>query len=151
MNLTPWRSRRAEPAPSTVAAEPPTPEPMVGAKPPKSKLRYRRRLVFWHVSTHRERWQAFAFARAVLGVAEKRDNVEVIPGDENGQGYVVTERDDGLFDLDILVGYGPVIGGCLQDGERILRKARTVQPPVEELPLTVIDSESERLADPVKP
>jgi hypothetical protein len=102
--------------------------------------RQRRRLVFRHVSAHPTRSDAFQFYGAVSSIAWQRETVELL--DERP---AIEQRPDGLHVLTLTFSYGPVIGGHLTDGKRIIGQARKVREPVEEEPLTIID----RTAEPV--
>lgn len=108
--------------------------------------RHRSRLVFRHVSTHRTLSQAFQFARAFDTIAWLRETVKVVPGDD-WPSPSITQRPDGLHELDLTFSYGPVIGGHLSDGRRIVRRARETVQPVDEMPLEIIDAEREEVAE----
>jgi hypothetical protein len=99
--------------------------------------RQRRRLVFRHVSTHPTRSDAFQFYGAVQTIAWRRGTVEVLSQDRD-----IAERPDGLHDLTLTFSYGPVFGGHLTDGKRIIDSARRVVEPVSEEPLTIIEREA---------
>lgn len=103
--------------------------------------RQRRRLVFRHLSTHPTRSDAFQFHGAVQTIAWPRGTVEVL-----SDGREIEERPDGLHVLTLTFSYGPVIGGHLTDGKRIIDRARAVKQPVEEEPLTIIEREAAPVA-----
>jgi hypothetical protein len=103
--------------------------------------RQRRRLVFRHVSAHPTRSDAFQFYGAVSSIAWQRETVAVL-----SDGREIEQRPDGLHVLTLTFSYGPVIGGHLTDGKRIIDRARKVKQPVEEEPLTIIERESEPVA-----
>jgi len=139
------RSPSQDPTPSTSVAKPsaaPEQHPASSGVPKRGKRRYRRLLVFWHVSTHPTRSDAFQFAEAARSLAWSRDNIETVE-------EVITERADGRHQLDLTWAYGPVVGGFLSDGERFLRRMRekTRVQPLDELPLEVIEIEKEAVAD----
>jgi hypothetical protein len=102
--------------------------------------RQRRRLVFRYVAAFPTRSDAFQFYGAVSSIAWQRETVEVL-----SSGFDIEERGDGLHVLTLTFSYGPVIGGHLTDGKRIIDRARAVKQAVEEEPLTIID----RTAEPV--
>jgi hypothetical protein len=108
--------------------------------------RHRSRLVFRHVSTHRTLSGAFQFARAFDSIAWHRETVGVVRGDD-WPNPAITQRPDGLHELDLTFSYGPVIGGHLSDGRRIVQQAREVIQPVDEMPLEIIDAEREEVPE----